>query len=98
MNGDDRDIPVYKVIIAGTIVFIVGLFIFSVIFQAFLVFQEVQQALIVTGNFSSTDPTVLILSVIPWGLGLFYISLVGTVIYFLLKGSRRERPPPIFWR
>ncbi len=94
---DEKEIPAYKVLIAGTIVFIVGLFIFSVIFQAFMVFQEVRQELVVLGNYSETHPTIVILSLIPWGLGIFYIGLVGTVIYFLLKGAK-ERPPPIYWR
>ena len=93
-----REIPAYRVLIAGTIVFIVGLFVFSVIFQAFLVFQEFQTQLIATEQVSADDPTLLLLGLIPWGLGIFYISLIGTIIYFLLKGAGRQKPPPIDWR
>lgn len=94
----DRDIPLLKVLIAGSIVFIVGLFIFSVIFQAFFMFQEIQQQLITTVNVSSTDPMIQILSFIPWALGIFYISLIAVIIYFMFRGSGREKPPTIFWR
>lgn len=93
-----REIQAYRVLIAGTIVFIVGLFVFSVIFQAFLVFQEFQTQLIDTEQVAADDPTLILLGLIPWGLGLFYISLIGTIIYFLLKGSGRQKPPPIDWR
>ncbi len=93
-----EEIPAYKVLIAGTIVFVVGLFVFSVIFQAFVVFQEFQAQLVAADEAMADDPTILLLSLIPWGLGLFYISLIGTIIYFMIKGSGREKAPPIYWR
>ena len=93
-----EEIPAYKVLIAGTIVFVVGLFVFSVIFQAFVVFQEFQAQLVASDEAMADDPTILLLSLIPWGLGLFYISLIGTIIYFMIKGGGREKAPPIYWR
>lgn len=95
------EIPAYRVIIAGTIIFIVGLFIFSIIFQSYIVFQQFETQLVQTGNYSRDDPVILVLSIIPWGLGIFYISLIAVVIYFILRGSRgKETPPPpaLFWR
>lgn len=91
-----EDIPAYKVIIAGTIIFMAGLAVFSVIFRAFITFNEIQTALIEESNYTVDQTTMLVFASIPWALGAFYVSLVGTVIYLLLKATKKPRPPPIY--
>lgn len=96
----DRDIPTYRVIIAATIVFVIGLFVFTIIFRAYLTFQQLQVAVVQSGEYSENEATFIILAGIPWALGGVYISLLGTIIYFLLKGNKpgKEEEPPSSFR
>jgi|GEM_PF-3575556 len=91
----DQDIPMYRVIIAATIVFIVGLVVFTVIFRAYITFQELQTLLLQSGEYSEEETTIVVLGAIPWALGGFYVSLLGIIIYFLLRGNKplkKEEP------
>ena len=94
------DIPTYRFIIAATIVFIVGLFVFTIIFRAWITFQQLQQTILESGAVEGDDATLIILAGVPWALGGIYISLLATVIYFLLKGNKKgkEQPPPSSFR
>ncbi|MFA5405907.1 MAG: hypothetical protein WC307_00920 [Candidatus Nanoarchaeia archaeon] len=83
-----QEIPTYRLIIAATIVFIVGLFIFTIIFRAYLTFQQLEQLVIETGDYEQDQLTLVILGSIPWALGGFYVSLLGVIIYFLLRGNK----------
>lgn len=96
-----EEVPAYRLIIAATIVFIVGLFVFTIIFRAFITFQQLQQTVIQSGNYTENQATLIILQTIPWTLGAFYVTLLGVVTYFLIKGSKpakHEEPPPTFRR
>lgn len=99
MRAGQQEIPLYRLIIAATVVFIVGLFVFTIIFRAFITFQQLEQSVMETGEYSENEATLMVLGAIPWALGGFYVSLLGVIIYFLLKGrkpAREERPPPTF--
>ena len=92
-----QDIPTYRFIIAATVVFIVGLFVFTIIFRAWFTFKQLQQSIIETGEYEENEATLAILGAIPWALGGIYISLLSGVIWFLLKGTKKikeEVPPP----
>ena len=94
-----EEIPAYRIIIAATIVFLVGLFVFTIIFRAYLTFQQLEQSVIQSGNYTENQTTLVILQTIPWTLGGFYVSLLGVIIYFLLKGTKppkQETVPPNF--
>ncbi len=100
-RGQVKEIPAYRFIIAATITFIVGLFVFTIIFRAWLTFKELQQTVIESGNLDENQATLAILGAIPWALGGIYISLLGTIIYFLIRGSKPPRtssPPPSNFR
>ncbi len=94
-----EEIPTYRVLIAATLVFIVGLFIFSVIFKAYITFKKLEAQLLQTG-YKEDQATLMILASIPWTLGGFYISLVGMIIYFVLKGNKvpKSKIPPRSFR
>ena len=91
-----EEIPAYKVIIAGTIIFVTGLAIFSVIFRASIIFNEIQTTLTQQSNYTFDQTTMLVFATVPWALGAFYASLIGVVIYFVLKGGKKARLPPIY--
>lgn len=94
-----QDIPAYKFIIAATVIFIVGLFVFTIIFRAYLTFKQLEEAVIAQGTASEEQATLVILGAVPWALGGVYIALLGAVIYFLLKGNKKpkiEIPPSSF--
>ena len=95
-----EEVPTYRFIIAATIVFIVGLFVFTVIFRAWITFQELQSVLLQSGDYSEEETTLVVLGAIPWALGGFYISLLGIIIYFLLRGTKsgkqKGEPPSSF--
>jgi len=96
-----QEIPAYRFIIAATIIFIVGLFVFTIIFRAYLTFKQLEAVIISQGTASEEQATLAILGAVPWALGGFYVMLLGTVIYFLLKGSKppkQELPPSNFRR
>jgi uncharacterized BrkB/YihY/UPF0761 family membrane protein len=94
MRRGQRDIPLYRFIIAATLVFVVGLFVFTVIFRAWLTFEQLSQAVLETGEYSEEETTLLVLGVVPWALGGVYVSLLGVIIYFLLKTTKQEKPEP----
>ena len=99
MRSGQTEVPLYRLKIAATVVFIVGLFIFTIIFRAYLTFQQLEQVVLETGDYSENEATLIVLGAIPWALGGFYVSLLGVIIYFLLKGTKapkQERPPPTF--
>jgi uncharacterized BrkB/YihY/UPF0761 family membrane protein len=100
MRRAQRDIPFYRFIIAATLVFIVGLFVFTVIFRAWLTFEQLSQAVLATGDYSEEESTLLVLGIVPWALGGIYVSLLGVIIYFLLKSTKQEKsePPPSTFR
>ena len=99
-QGQLQDIPTYRFIIAATMVFIVGLFVFTIIFRAYITFQELQATIIQSGAVEGDDATLILLAGVPWALGGVYVSLLGAVIFFLLKGNKKtkERPPPSSFR
>lgn len=99
MRTGQQEVPLYRLIIAATVVFIVGLFIFTIIFRAYITFQQLEQSVLETGDYSENEATLIVLGAIPWALGGLYVSLLGVIIYFLLKGSKapkEEEPPPSF--
>jgi hypothetical protein len=83
-----EQVPAYRLIIAATMVFIVGLFIFTIIFRAFITFQELEQIVIEQGTYDDDQLTLIILGSVPWALGGFYVSLLAGIIYFLLRGNK----------
>ncbi|MBD3311926.1 hypothetical protein GF352_00500 [archaeon] len=99
MRTGQQEVPLYRLIIAATVVFIVGLFIFTIIFRAYITFQQLEQSVLETGDYSENEATLIVLGAIPWALGGLYVSLLGVIIYFLLRGSKapkEEKPPPSF--
>jgi len=95
----EQDIPMYRVIIAATLVFIIGLFVFTIIFRAWLTFQELEQVIRQSGEFTEDESTLIILGGIPWALGGIYVTMLGGIIYFLLRSTKpqkKEIPPSSF--
>ena len=95
-----EEVPTYRLIIAATLVFIVGLFVFTIIFRAFLTFQQLQQIVLESGEYEENQATLMVLSAIPWTLGAFYVSLIGIIIYFTIKGTKapKQAEPPSSFR
>ena len=87
-----NEVPAYKLIIAATLVFVIGLFVFTIIFRAYFTFKQVEAQVIASGDYEENEATLIVLGAIPWALGGIYVSLLGTIIYFLLKGSKPPKP------
>ena len=80
------EIQANQLILGATIVFIVGLLVFSVIFQAVGIIQQVKQNM----GYNLTQEDLRLaqtLSIIPSVLAFFYFSFVGVVIWYVMKRS-----------
>ncbi|RLG16629.1 hypothetical protein DRN62_03320 [Nanoarchaeota archaeon] len=83
------EIQANQLILGATVVFIVGLLVFSVIFQAVSIMQQMKQNM----GYNLTQEDLMIaqtLAIIPSILALFYFSFVGVVIWYVMKKSREK--------
>ncbi|MCD6403603.1 MAG: hypothetical protein J7L59_00235 [Nanoarchaeota archaeon] len=83
------EIQANQLILGATVVFIVGLLVFSVIFQAVSIMQQMKQNM----GYNLTQEDLMLaqtLSIIPSVLALFYFSFVGVVIWYVMKKSREK--------
>jgi len=83
------EIQANQLILGATVVFIVGLLVFSVIFQAVSIMQQMKQNM----GYNLTQEDLMIaqtLAIIPSILALFYFSFVGVVIWYVIKKSREK--------
>ncbi len=88
------EISTFKFILSATIVFISGLFIFSVIFKAYITMNKLQSS-ITNETDPQTETTIMLLSAVPWGLGIVYASLIIGVIYYMFKSKPKSSEPPL---
>jgi len=83
------EIQANQLILGATVVFIVGLLVFSVIFQAVSIMQQMKQNM----GYNLTQEDLMIaqtLAIIPSILALFYFSFVGVVIWYVMRKSREK--------
>jgi len=83
-----------KLILVLTVVFVIGTFVFIVIFRALSTFQDLQVTVLKTGNYTENQSTLETLKVIPWYLGGLYVTLLGIIIYFMIAKNKEELRPP----
>lgn len=79
-----------KLILTLTIVFIVGTFVFTVIFKSLIAFQELRANILLTGVSDQDNKDIQSLQAIPWLLGGLYITLVGIIAYFMYKKYKSD--------
>lgn len=82
------EIQAPKLILTLTIVFISGILIFTVIFRALDAFQELK---LIQMDDPETKSSIETLKIIPWVLGVLYVTLVSAIMYIMLKKGREEQ-------
>ena len=83
------EIQANQLILSATIIFLVGLLVFSVIFQAVNVMQQMK----ISAGYNLTQEDLMIsqtIAIIPSILLLFYFSFVGVVIWYVMKRSKER--------
>ncbi|MBD3312397.1 hypothetical protein GF352_03020 [archaeon] len=78
------DIPELKLLLVLTVVFVVGMFVFIVIFKALMMVEGLKQ-----GAASEEDvelnQTMQFLQLMPWLLGILYLILIGVIAYLMFR-------------
>lgn len=82
------EVPELKLLLVLTVVFIVGMFVFVVIFKALTIFQGLQMDLVPEADEVGASKTIQLLQLMPWLLGGLYLTLVGAIAYFMFKKYR----------
>ncbi|MCW1296847.1 MAG: hypothetical protein OH319_04150 [Candidatus Parvarchaeota archaeon] len=76
------DIPFEKVAFAATIVYVVGIMIFSLMFNIIDITKRF-------GKILTNDITTL--KIAPWILSLFYFSFVFSIIFYLIYQTHKKK-------
>jgi hypothetical protein len=81
------DIPFEKVAFAATIVYVVGILVFSIMFNIFDITKKI------TGLVGGTSNLGIInqLKIAPWILSLFYFSFVFSIIFYLTYKTHQKK-------
>lgn len=88
------EIQANQLILGATIIFIVGLIIFSVAFQSYGIMVDLRRNMGINVSNTEVQTITSMLSLIPGILTLFYFTFVGVVIWYVMKHSqKRERMP-----
>ncbi len=85
------EIQANQLILSATIIFIVGLIIFSVAFQAYGIMVDLKRTMGVNVTDSEVATITSLLSLIPGVLTLIYFAFVGTVIWYVMRRSNEEQ-------
>ncbi len=90
------EIQANQLILGATVIFILGLIVFSVAFQAYGILVNMRQTMGL--NISETEVTSItsMLSLIPGILTLFYFIVVGIIIWFVMKKSNEKTQERMF--
>lgn len=88
------EIQANQLILGATIIFIVGLIIFSVAFQSYGIMVDLRRNMGVNVSNIEIQSITSMLSLVPGILTLFYFAFVGLVIWYVMKHSNeREKMP-----
>ena len=81
------DIPFEKVAFAATVVYVVGILVFSIIFNIFDITKRVTGLVSKTSNIEVLNQ----LKIAPWILSLFYFSFVFSIIFYLTYKTHKKK-------
>jgi glucan phosphoethanolaminetransferase (alkaline phosphatase superfamily) len=89
------EIQASQLILGATVIFIVGLIIFSVAFQSYGIMVDLRQSMGVNVSEAEVTTITSLLSLVPGVLTLSYFVFVGAVIWYVMKKST-ERTQRVF--
>ena len=84
------EIKANQLILGATIIFVVGLIIFSVAFQSYGIMVDLRQTMGINVSQTEVEAITSILSLVPGVLTLFYFVFVGTVIWYVMRKSTEQ--------
>lgn len=81
-----------RLIIGASIIFLVGIFVFAIIFKALVLVGNVEEQIgVIAGNDPQTSEYYTqVFQLLPWILGFMYLIFVGGVIYIVIVRGREQ--------
>ena len=83
------EIQASQLILSATVIFIVGLLIFSVVFQAYSIMEQ-YKSIGTNQTAEESRGTFAALSIIPTVLTIIYFLFIGIVIWYVMKKSKEK--------